>query len=199
MASTPVLSKSQSGVVLIISLIMLLLLTLVGLTGMQNIGLEEKMAGNMRDSNLAFQAAESALVAGEVASLKKPVIACPGVNPVGLYKYNLLINGDLDIDCDGEKDPKQDPVWKTINWATNSIEYPGSTDVLGNLFAKPRYIIEELKDVCRDSSGKPVVLLPGGACTSPNRMYKNYRITAKGTGGTESAVVVLQSTYEVKN
>ncbi|NOS73875.1 MAG: hypothetical protein HOP36_04915, partial [Methyloglobulus sp.] len=109
MASTPVLSKSQSGVVLIISLIMLLLLTLVGLTGMQNIGLEEKMAGNMRDSNLAFQAAESALVAGEAASLKKPVIACPGVNPVGLYKYKVLPNGDLDIDCDDVSDPIQVP------------------------------------------------------------------------------------------
>ncbi|MEQ1739629.1 MAG: PilX N-terminal domain-containing pilus assembly protein [Methyloglobulus sp.] len=188
MASTPVLYKSQSGVVLIISLIMLLLLTLVGLTGMQNIGLEEKMAGNMRDSNLAFQAAESALVAGEAASLKKPAIAaCPGVNPVGLYK-------DADANCDGTKDVTS--VWKTISWATNSIEYPGNADVLGKLSAKPRYIIEELDSVCRDSGGTRVIVTP---CVSPNTTYKNYRITAKGTGGTESAVVLLQSTYEVKS
>ena len=53
----------QSGAVLIISLIMLLLLTLIGTTSMQSTSLEEKMAGNMRDKNLAFQAAESALAA----------------------------------------------------------------------------------------------------------------------------------------
>lgn len=57
--------KNQSGVILVVSLIILLLLTLIGLTGMQTTSLEEKMAGNMRDKNLAFQAAEAALKAGE--------------------------------------------------------------------------------------------------------------------------------------
>lgn len=53
--------KFQSGVVLFISLIMLLLLTLIGVTSVQTTILEEKMAGNMRNRNLAFQAAEAAL------------------------------------------------------------------------------------------------------------------------------------------
>nr|WP_087145775.1 PilX N-terminal domain-containing pilus assembly protein [Crenothrix polyspora] len=57
--------KNQSGVILVVSLIILLLLTLISLTGMQTTSLEEKMAGNMRDKNLAFQAAEAALKAGE--------------------------------------------------------------------------------------------------------------------------------------
>ncbi|MCX7100437.1 MAG: PilX N-terminal domain-containing pilus assembly protein, partial [Methylobacter sp.] len=52
---------NQSGAVLIISLIMLLLLTLIGTTAMQTSTLEEKMAGNLRDRDIAFQAAESAL------------------------------------------------------------------------------------------------------------------------------------------
>ena len=51
-------SKHQSGVVLPISMIMLLLLTLIGITGSHVTGLEEKMAGNSRNYNLAFQAAE---------------------------------------------------------------------------------------------------------------------------------------------
>ena len=57
--------KGQVGVVLIISLIMLLLLTIIGLSGMQTTVLEEKMTGNSRDQNLAFQSAEAALRAGE--------------------------------------------------------------------------------------------------------------------------------------
>lgn len=58
----------QSGVVLVVSLIMLLLLTLIGVTSSQVTSLEEKMAGNSRNYNLAFQAAESALRAGEAAT-----------------------------------------------------------------------------------------------------------------------------------
>jgi type IV pilus assembly protein PilX len=57
--------KGQVGVVLVISLIMLLLLTIIGLSGMQTTVLEEKMTGNSRDQNLAFQSAEAALRAGE--------------------------------------------------------------------------------------------------------------------------------------
>jgi len=53
--------QKQSGVVLVISLIMLLLLTIIGVTAMQVTGLEEKMAGNNKDKNVAFQAAEAAL------------------------------------------------------------------------------------------------------------------------------------------
>ena len=55
----------KEGAVLIISLIMLLLLTIIGVTAIQTSSLEEKMAGNLRDQNLAFQAAESALRVGE--------------------------------------------------------------------------------------------------------------------------------------
>ena len=67
--STPAsLQSHQSGAVLIVSLIMLLLLTLIGITGSQVTSLEEKMAGNSKDYNLAFQAAESALRAGEAAT-----------------------------------------------------------------------------------------------------------------------------------
>jgi type IV pilus assembly protein PilX len=52
---------SQNGAVLVVSLIMLLLMTLIGISAMQSTVLEEKMAGNFKDKNIAFQAAESAL------------------------------------------------------------------------------------------------------------------------------------------
>ncbi|OMG66871.1 pilus assembly protein PilX [Stutzerimonas balearica] len=53
--------KKQRGAVLLISLIMLLLLTILGTTAMRDTNLQERMAGNMRDHNLAFQAAEAGL------------------------------------------------------------------------------------------------------------------------------------------
>lgn len=60
--------RRQSGTVLIVSLIMLTLLTLIGATSSQVTGMEEKMSGNSKNLNLAFQAAESALRAGEAAT-----------------------------------------------------------------------------------------------------------------------------------
>jgi type IV pilus assembly protein PilX len=71
----------QSGAVLIVSLIMLLLLTIIGITGSQVTGLEEKMAGNSRNYNLAFQAAESALRVGEAATKGSPVFYT-GAQPI---------------------------------------------------------------------------------------------------------------------
>ena len=58
-------APKQRGAVLIVALIMLLLLTIIGLSSMRDTSLQENMAGNMRDSNLALQASEAALRQGE--------------------------------------------------------------------------------------------------------------------------------------
>ncbi|WP_232023964.1 pilus assembly PilX family protein [Sulfurivermis fontis] len=60
----PALSQQQ-GATLIVALIILLLMTIIGTVAMQGTTLEERMAGNTRDMNLAFQASEAALRAGE--------------------------------------------------------------------------------------------------------------------------------------
>lgn len=51
----------QSGAALVVGLVLLVVITLVGVGAMQTTTLQEKMAGNLRDSNLAFQASEAAL------------------------------------------------------------------------------------------------------------------------------------------
>ena len=56
---------SQRGSALIIAMVFLLVMTLIGVTAMQGTSRQESMAGNVRDRNLAFQAAEAALRAGE--------------------------------------------------------------------------------------------------------------------------------------
>jgi type IV pilus assembly protein PilX len=50
---------------LFVSLIFLLLLTIIGVVGMQNATLQEKMAGNSKFKNESLQYAESGLRAGE--------------------------------------------------------------------------------------------------------------------------------------
>ncbi len=55
----------QQGVVLITGLILLVLLTIIGVTASRSTLLEERMAGNMKDQNVAFQSAEAALRVAE--------------------------------------------------------------------------------------------------------------------------------------
>lgn len=57
--------QSQRGMALFVSLIFLLLLTIIGVVGMQNATLQEKMAGNSKFKNESLQYAESGLRVGE--------------------------------------------------------------------------------------------------------------------------------------
>ncbi len=53
--------KKQAGLVLVLALVMLTVLTLIGVSAMSRSTLEMKVAGNMQQHNVAFQAAQSRL------------------------------------------------------------------------------------------------------------------------------------------
>ncbi len=84
------ISNKSSGMVLIISLIFLLLLCILSLSAMQSANIQEKMAGNIRDHQLAFQAAEAALRSGEGFLLTASVTQFDGSN--GLYDSTISGN-----------------------------------------------------------------------------------------------------------
>ncbi len=128
------LKNKQSGVVLVVSLIMLLLLTLIGLSGTQVTSLEEKMAGNARDKNIAFQSAESALIAAENFILSIPIanIVSTFNGTVGLLGVN---NAEADFFLDA-------------TWTANSSQVTPLSYSSANLGVntRPRYIIKRLPD-----------------------------------------------------
>lgn len=158
--------KQQRGAVLAISLIMLLLLTIIGVAGTQVTGLEEKMAGNMRERNIAFQASETALRAGETVLTQAALPAFTSAGTNGLYNETAT-------------PPKQNDNWSSFNTANYS------TASLSHTASAPLYVIQRLKVI---GSGS----LDAGNYTE-NEMY---RITARGVGGTSNSVVVLQSVYK---
>jgi type IV pilus assembly protein PilX len=51
----------EGGAILIVTLLFLVILTMLGVTAMTGTTMEERMAGNTRDSSIALQAAESVL------------------------------------------------------------------------------------------------------------------------------------------
>ena len=57
---------SVKGAALITSLVFLIIITMIGITGMQTTTMQQRMAGNSRDREVAFQAAEAMLRSAEI-------------------------------------------------------------------------------------------------------------------------------------
>jgi len=56
--------SQQSGAALIVGLLILLLMTIIGLSSIRNVTLEEQMVANSQYKAISFQAAETALIGG---------------------------------------------------------------------------------------------------------------------------------------
>ena len=159
-------SVLQRGTALIVAMVMLLVLTLLGVTAVRNTTLQERMAGNLRDSNLAFQAAERALRDGE-KFLRSPTL------PPFTGANGLLVMHDQA----GEA-----AFWSAYDWAGNGRAAAGVLEVA----SAPLYVIEELP---------PVPVAGGSERFGPLPDIGFYRVTAQGVGGTSDAVSILQTTY----
>jgi len=164
--------RSQAGAVLIVSLVLLLVLTILGVAGVQNTTMEERMAGNYRDRFSAFQAAEAALRIGE--------------RTVGVYSTFSVLDfesGDSDGAYSAEKvagstDPMDPSKYVPVTGAT-----------IGGVASVPEYFIEKLPKVPLPDSS----LVVGFQGKAKDVQY--YRVSGKGTGSGGRAEVILQSTY----
>ncbi|MFZ4792101.1 MAG: pilus assembly PilX family protein [Candidatus Competibacteraceae bacterium] len=170
-------NHSQRGAVLIVGLLILLIMTIVGVTAMQSTGLEEKMAGNVRDRNVALQAAESALRQAE--DYIEPLATVSGFNGTnGLYGLNNSEPIDLSKPAS--------TVWTT----TNSRAFSGTLDGVSTV---PRYMIKIRSQ--GNSSLAGALNVQGYGKENPASQAVIFRITARGTGGTDQSQVFLQSYY----
>jgi type IV pilus assembly protein PilX len=165
----------QRGAVLVVALLMLLVMTVLGVTAMQMSRMEERMAGNSRDINLAFQGAEAGLRDGE-AQLQ-PLLVVPSTcstAPCTIWRENLLA-ADLRNQL-------------ANFWTTNGREY----GVVGT---------REVTDTTRD----PIVVvellgfLPDSLADASDPGVKSgrhfYRVSSNSTGASADAQVLLESTY----
>ncbi len=162
--------RRQKGIALVISLVMLLLMTILSVSSMKSTILEEKMAGNYKNRNTAFQAGESGLRAGEFYLANTVVLPLFDGSSAGLYQPTTTGNSR----------------WNSVDWTsgTEVITYVGS---LSNVAANPKYIIEELEPVDE-----------GGGSLEVGTALENryYRITSRAVGNTDTSIVMLQSTYK---
>jgi type IV pilus assembly protein PilX len=165
--------RQQSGVTLIVGLIMLLLITMIGVNSMQDTGMQERMTMNVRDKNVAFQAAETALRAAE-DSLKV----------ASLSQFNNS-NGYL---ADGTMSSPHDADYlaNTFNWNT----YGATTLSVDDVESPPKWVIEHLSsDVCGEEGAGASLAAKG-----PNSECDLFRITSRSFGMTSNTQAILQST-----
>lgn len=180
----PLYKNRQSGVVLVISLIMLLLLTLIGVTSMRVTGLEEKMAGNSKDKNVAFQAAEVSLRDSEAWIANQ--VAEPEANATGSNSIWTLNSPNLDPNLNDVTNWWQDPARDQAWWQGNAIAFSASPPPLLATVTTSPYSIIELKQYVSDT------LVLGTTNAQGGLTY--YQVTARGTGGSDLSKVLLQST-----
>ena len=166
-------AKKQNGSVLIISLVILIAMTLIGVTAMRTSVLEEKMSSNIRSKELAFQAAEAALLDGE--ELMESLVTNSSFDGTG---------GRLAA-SDDDPDFFADATWST----TSSIAYSGTLDNVEN---QPRLIMKYIGQIETDSGS----LKTGGYGLRRASTVSNFRITTRGTGASaDTTKVILQSYF----
>ena len=97
------LPVAQTGVVLVMALVMLTVLTLIGITSMSSSTLEMKIAGNMQQRNTAFQAAQSRLAFASSDDMSNPInylIAIPDLKDRSTWPVQTCNLEDFCVNAD---------------------------------------------------------------------------------------------------
>lgn len=176
--------NKQHGAALIVSLVILIVMTLIGLASIRTSAMQEKMSANLRDQQIAMQSTEIALRAGEAwiaSQLTEPEATNTATNNVWSINNNTMMDEDL-IENWWQQ---QDAAWWNTNGVQSGSDVTFSTNETDVDINRPRYVIEQQQYVSDD-------LLLGTGSTTTGRVY--YRVTARGTGGSEQARIMLQST-----
>jgi len=174
------IGAGERGIALFMSLVMLLIITVLGLSSVQTTSMQERMARNSRDTNLAFQAAEAAIRDAEIAMSELnsiDVFTNAGANANGLYVEQAYL---------------ADPNWRQLDWSEENGAYVVAPTVISGVAAQPKYIIEFIKTV--ESFDDRLNLNNIGQDTGSGRT-QIFRVTVYATGGSDTAHVMIQSTY----
>ena len=166
--------SQQSGAVLVVSLVILLVVTMLAISSMQSSSLEERMAGNTNDRNLAFQSTESALREAEVF--------VEGIASLGNFTGSAGLFGRTDAE----------PSYAdAATWSSTSNHVVAGTDF--GSYEAPRYFVKNLTTV---TGTEGALNMSGYGDNKGTGDITVFRITARGTGASaDSAEVILRSQY----
>jgi type IV pilus assembly protein PilX len=192
--SLPLTSRRQGGSVLLTALVFLVLLTLLAM-GMSRAGLlQQRLAGALRQGQLAMDAAESALRGVEWqlwrdGAIGKP-IHCDDQGTQGCFDHG-----------DHGSDPKVEAFRRARGWTTEgAVAYrpddytQSSEDGSYQLASPPYYLIEDMgRELAPGVDGRSRESDIASAPGEP-RMHL-YRIVVRARGAGEGVIRVLESSF----
>ncbi len=161
--------SKQRGVVLFVALILLLILSMIGVTVARMQTVEERMARNEHNRQLAAQAAEAALHNAENQLVNPPGVPKFAANTGGYYTVSQTAGSVL----------------PTLDWtdATKFVYYNGPVLSAGSVaLPTPKIVIEYMGTVA----------MPGEDVTNPP---STYRVTVQGMNAEGNPSSILQSIY----
>jgi type IV pilus assembly protein PilX len=176
-ASAYVVARNrQRGAVLIVSLLLLLVLTILAIGASQTTRLEERMAGNTRDLDMAFQGSEAGLRAAEQYIAATPSLpTCLDPSSASCYVLDQGHFATTDL-------ARQTEAW----WRTNAKPFgTATTQEVQGVTEEPRFVIEEFQTV--------TFSLVVGHGVPPGKTY--YKSTAWSPGATPTSHSVVESVY----
>ncbi len=174
------LPSTQRGVTLILALLILVMIMMYGIPAAMDSMQNERMTGNTRNRDLAFQAAEHAIKKAEAWFFEKTSTELAALAPATVTTCSPGNTDPDTADCvfpDGQCHANDAAYWQAYNWNANTVCVMTG---LGNQLdtdlsaAQPRYVVERMPDV---------------------NSHPYYRITAWGVGKDSNATVILQTMY----
>jgi type IV pilus assembly protein PilX len=180
----------QRGVVLVTSLLLLLVVTIMALSMFRGFGIQEKVAGNMREKQRALQAAVSAQTYAEQwlianSGTSPPVVCASPVQNANLQQGQICSN----------------QLWTSLPAGVTVTTLPwqiGGNNV-GVTYTPPGMNVAAASAASSNNySSAPIFYISdGGQSFDPNVPGEVYQIDAAGYGGNGNTAAVVESTYAV--
>jgi type IV pilus assembly protein PilX len=179
----------QRGVVLITSMLLLLVVTIMALSMFRSFGIQEKIAGNMREKQRALQAAVSAQTYAEqwliANSGTSPSVVCnsllsaPTQGQICSNKLWLSLPAGLTVAT---------VPWAVAGTANVGVTYvpPGMTVAAASASSSNNYV-----------TAPTFYISDAGPSADPNVPGEVYQVDSVGYGGNSNTAVVVESTYAV--
>jgi type IV pilus assembly protein PilX len=183
----------QRGIVLVSSLLLLLVVTIIALSMFRSFGIQEKIAGNMREKQRALQAAVSAQQYAEWW-LSNYGAGTPSGVCAGLANANTNVN-NVGI-CSNQL--------PTVVTDVTNVPWLISSAPVGVTFTPPGMPISSLTTSATNTIINPTYfsapifyISDMGASVDASMPGEIYQIDAAGYGGNSNTVAEVESTYVV--
>lgn len=167
--------RKQSGITLLVGLMLLVMLSLIGLIGYRNTTLAERMAGNTQDRNISFQSAENA--AKEALTVIEGNAFSSAT--VGHYSPPLSLGGNSEY-------------WANSDGAAVTALQCRTSTYFGWFNCSAPTAVRYANNA---STATYAIELLNTSPVSLTQTASNYRITARSTGGSGNAESIVQVSY----